>query len=231
MKYYRCPHCGEPGISALYKNLMARTHYLFINMRFEDIIQKDKGEICTYCNKPYVLRPRYSSSLYVLTYILARFIFPVAWIIAAIIIEGRVDVFLGILMILFFPAAIWGMRCLPKLLCAPVASDKETLQKIDRLSNVSVELLEIAKNIHNYDIHVIKFDAKTENMRFKEAFDKEQVPIMFLKKTRAQTTPIEAFIIKKEFVPEDLLFVGSTFSIIDTKGTIIGKGKIHKIYQ
>lgn len=231
MKYYRCPHCGEPGISALYKNLMARTHYLFINMRFEDIIQKDKGEICSCCNKPYVLRPRYSTSLYVLTYILARFVFPVAWIIASLIVENRVDLFLGIMMFLFSPAVIYGVGCLPKLLCAPVASDKETLQKIDRLSNVSVELLEIAKNIHNYDIHAIKFDAKTENIRFKETFFHERVPIMFFKKKRAQVSRVEAYIIKKEFVPDDVLFVGSSFSIIDLKGTVIGRGKIHKIYQ
>ncbi len=54
---------------------------------------------------------------------------------------------------------------------------------------------------------------------------------MFLKKTRKQITPIEAYIIKKEFVPDDLLFVGSSFSIIDTNGTVIGKGRVKKIYE
>lgn len=229
MKYYRCPHCGELGISAFYKNTQAKTHYNFLTATFEDLLKNDKGEICKCCNKPYVLRPRYSSTLYVLTYV-GIIIYNIAMLIASLIVAAN-TYYLGFYLTPIMMVASFSFYWIPKLLCAPVASDKETLQKLDRLSNVSVELLEISKNIHNYDIHVIKFDAKTENIRFKEAFAKGLVPIMFLKKTRAQITPIEAYIIRKEFVPDELLFVGSSFSIVDTKGNIIGKGKIHKIYQ
>ncbi len=229
MKYYRCPHCGEPGISAFYKNTQAKTHYNFLTIAFEDLLKNDSGEICKYCNKPYVIRPRYSILLYVLA-VIGVMLVPILWFVLSVVLAGF-DNLLLIPLILLMPVVALAVFWLPKLMCAPLPADNDTLSKIDRLSNVSVELLEIAKNIHNYDIHAIKFDAKTENIRFKEAFTKEQVPIMFLKKTRAQITPIEAYIIKKEFVPDDLLFVGSGFSIVDTKGTIIGKGKIHKIFQ
>ncbi len=225
MKYYRCPHCGEPGISAFYKNTQAKSHFI----SFEDILKNDKGEVCKCCNKPYVIRPRYSILLYVLA-VIGVMLVPILWFVLSVVLAGF-DNLLLIPLILLMPVVALAVFWLPKLMCAPLPADNDTLSKIDRLSNVSVELLEIAKNIHNYDIHAIKFDAKTENIRFKEAFTKEQVPIMFLKKTRAQITPIEAYIIKKEFVPDELLFVGSSFSIVDVGGTIIGKGRIHKIYQ
>ncbi len=229
MKYYRCPYCGEPGINAFYKNTQAKTHYNFLTATFEDLLKNDKGEVCKYCNKPYVIRPRYHWTPFVLS-IIAVSLLPFAHMALSIFTLNRNSA-LGVLMILMIPAITIAIVRLPKLMCMPVPADKETMQKIDVISNVSVELLEIAKNIHNYDIHAIKFDAKTGNVRFKETFTKEQVPTMFLKKTRAQVSIVEAYIIKKEFVPDDLLFVGSGFSIIDTKGTIIGKGKIHKIYQ
>ena len=224
MKYYRCPHCGEPGISAFYKNIEAKTHYNFLTATFEDLLKNDKGEVCKYCNKPYVISPRYHWTPFILLSI-AVCLVPFA-LIALSIYTG-----LGVLLVLLTPVITFAAACLTKLTCMPLPADKETMEKIDVMSNVSVELLEIAKNIHNYDIHAIRFDKRTENVRFKETFTKGLVPIMFLKKTRAQVSIIEAYIIKKEFVPDELLFVGSSFSIIDTKGTIIGKGRIHKIYK
>ncbi len=229
MKYYRCPHCGEPGISALYKNTFAKTHYNLLNIKFEDLLRNDNGEVCKYCKKMYVIRPRYNSTHYVLAYV-GMMIFNIAILIANLYFAKNSH-YLSYYLTPVILAPFFGTYWIPKLMCAPLPADKKTMKKIDIMSNVSVELLEIAKNIHNYDIHAIKFDAKTYNIRFKEVFNKEQVPIMFLKRTRAQISPIEAYIIKKEFVPEDLLFEGSTFSIIDTKGTVIGKGKIRKILQ
>ncbi|MBE7027120.1 MAG: hypothetical protein E7410_06150 [Ruminococcaceae bacterium] len=229
MKYYRCPHCGEPGISAFHKNIHAKTHYNMATASFEDLLKDDKGEVCIYCNKPYVISPRYHWTPFVLLSI-AACLAPFVILFLSIFAFHR-NAGLAILMILLIPVITLAMSYLLKLPCAPLPADKDTMKKINVMSNVSVELLEIAKNIHNYDIHAIKFDAKTENVRFKEAFTHERVPVMFLKKTRAQVSIVEAYVIKKEFVPDELLFVGSSFSIIDTKGTVIGKGRIHKIFQ
>ncbi len=229
MKRYRCPNCGEPSIDAFTKNTIHLHKY---NQSFLRRINKEEmWEICHDCNKPYTIRAPYRNiGFKIFEVIIVIILFTILLVLGLLTARFKVLIIPFIFCVLIIvPAFVFGISYLENSKCNAVEVDADTHRLIEPIPNVLVDLEEIAKDIHNYDIHSLKFDTNTYNVVFLERFKDRLVPIMFLKNTKEQITPIAAKIIRIEFLPQELLFVGSKFKIIDTSGNIIGKGKIHKI--
>ena len=112
-----------------------------------------------------------------------------------------------------------------------VGVDPDSYRAIEPVSNVSLMLKNVKMRTENLDILTIKFDKSTLNVRFMETFERGHVPVMFLRRKCQNTYPVDAYIFKTEFIPDELFFVGSTFKVYNNKYEIIANGTIEKIYS
>ncbi|MBQ8606325.1 MAG: hypothetical protein IJ408_06260 [Clostridia bacterium] len=222
MKKFRCPHCGEEGIPFIYKYIGAELTYRDFEM--EEHIRPEKGRNCTKCNKPLAIRPRYNTLWFWALVALPILVLPVYFVLSLMKI-----VFIGWLLPLF-PLMILLSHIILVTGCGYITVDRERFHGNMPMSNVNLELTDVKKSIHNFDIYTLKFDTRTENMRFRETFKGGRVPVVFYRKKMKQTFPIEAFIIKTEFIPENLYCKDSTFTLYDGEKQI-AKGKIKTIFQ
>ena len=222
MKKYRCPCCGEECITFANKNFCYRPrHYLYLQM--------DKsGNICPECGGLFKIyhKPR------------------VRLCVEAIILIA--SLFLGIYLTVFrspiFAIIILVSAFLFPYLILPLMSIDLPIVKYNRANyhketkftilkpNAVVDLQQSKGKINNLDIYGIKFDRKTNNVRFHEAFTNDLVPVVFHKKDKKQEGETEVTIMKKEFIPDDLLFYGSEFTVIDN-GKEIASGLLVSVYE
>lgn len=222
MKKFRCPHCGEEGIPFIYKYIGAEMVYGDFEM--EEHFRPEKGRNCTECNKPLAIRPRYNT-----LWFWALVILPLCMIPLHILLSFLHIVSFGWI-VLVFPLSLILCSVILVTGCGYITVDSRHFRRNQPMSNVMLDLTDVKKNIHNYDIYTMKFDARTENYRFAETFKGKMVPVMFYRKKIKQTYPIEAYIIKSEFIPENLFCKGSTFVLYDgTKE--IARGNIKTIFQ
>ena len=108
--------------------------------------------------------------------------------------------------------------------------DREVMEYVVPEPNAKVIIKRSTGKINNLDIYGIKFDRKTNNVRFHEAFTNDLVPVVFHKKDKKQEGETEVTIMKKEFIPDDLLFYGSEFTVIDN-GKEIASGLLVSVYE
>lgn len=215
MNKLRCPNCGELSINGTFNAV-----YKFSD--FDDLLFKQKGHHCPKCNKPYYLRHKYTSLMFWLASIVEALsfipmivlIFYKLWFLSLLIFVA--DVVLSIF--------LYQNRGL-------VGVDPDDYRAIEPVSNVSLMLKNVKMRTENLDILTIKFDKSTLNVRFMETFERGHVPVMFLRRKCQNTYPVDAYIFKTEFIPDELFFVGSTFKVYNNKYEIIANGTIEKIYS
>lgn len=219
MKKYRCPCCGEECITLRdkifsYEIKNSRARYANFD-----------GNRCPLCNGVFLPKKRYKNSL------LSKIILILTFIL-----------FLYSLYLVFFVSTNYALIYLPlaivfPLIIAPIFSINRALTMYDREKHEHIipqvnAIFLIDKNIDkidNLDIYAIKFQTKTNIVRFHEAFTNDLVPVVFHKHTKNQRGELEVTIMKMKFIPENLLIKGSKFTIVDN-GEEIATGKITTVY-
>lgn len=110
------------------------------------------------------------------------------------------------------------------------ADNREGMEFVLPEPNAKVIIKRSTGKIRHLYIYGIKFDRKTNNARFHEAFTNDLVPVVFHKKDKKQEGETEVTIMKKEFIPDELLFYGSEFTVMDN-GKEIASGLIVSVYE
>lgn len=97
--------------------------------------------------------------------------------------------------------------------------------------NARVMLTGPCVKIKNLGIYGLKFDIRVREGRFLETFKNELVPAVFYREGRnLNRGPINVELMKRDFIPEELLRVGSSFAVWDN-GKVIGHGIITEILE
>ena len=95
--------------------------------------------------------------------------------------------------------------------------------------NARVKFGKPRKKLRPLDIYGAKFDRPTENVRFHETFMDGMVPIVILKEPKWKGQP-NVQLMKREFVPDELLAPGALFTVYDN-GRAIVRGRIEKTFE
>ena len=85
--------------------------------------------------------------------------------------------------------------------------------------------------IKNSGIYGLKFDIRVRERRFLETFKNELVPAVFHREGKSRNRgPINVELMTRDFIPKELLRVGSSFAVWDN-GKVIGHGMITEILE
>ena len=218
MKKYRCPSCGEECITFANKNFCYRIRqFLYLQM--------DKsGNRCPECGGLFKIYHKPRVRLYVEAIIL----------IASLLLAIYLTVFrnpIYAIIVLLFPYLILPLMSidLPIVKYNRANYHNETKFTVPE-PNAVVNLQHSKGKINNLDIYGIRFHKKANTVRFHETFTNDLVPVVFHKKDKKQEGETEVTIMKKEFIPGELLFYGSKFTVIDN-GKEIASGFIQTVYE
>ncbi len=222
MKKYRCPCCGEECITFANKNFCYRLrHYLYMQMDMS-------GNKCPECGGLFKIYHKSGVRICVEAIIII-----VSLLLAIYLTVFRSPIYAIIVLLsaILFPYLILPLMSidLPIVKYNRANYHKETRFTVPK-PNAVVNLQQSKRKINNLYIYGIRFYKKTNTVRFHEAFTNDLVPVVFHKKDKKQEGETEVTIMKKEFIPDDLLFYGSEFTVIDN-GKEIASGLLVSVYE
>ena len=223
MRKYRCPYCGEEGITA------SKKAFQFNTPRARRGLQMKYG--CPSCDKKYMLQQRYplSQGSGLLSIALSiSLLLSAALFIIAVLFENysvifTLTFFVFVIMLIVMP--LWNLK-----ICGITQFNDAIQQNVLLPPNATVELTTSTRRIDNLDILGVRFSEKTRKVRFAEAFRGEIVPVVFYKKSKDQAPPLQVTFMKAEFIPAELLHEGAQFTVVDN-GEDIATGTIVKLLQ
>ena len=220
MRKFRCPHCGEKTIS-----YFDRFCGKFTGGYHKGIYSYDRLS-CKACGAQCTAR---SSS---------TIVFIICLLILALVIIGLVTYLLGntkISLRMLVAAAVLGIiPFTASVFVNPLIGinpDGKTTPSgsVDYKSPNAKVSVNSNRGIRSYWIYGVKFEGNTENAKFHERFKDGLVPVVFHEK-RKGSNAFEVRIIDKEFVPEELLHVGSEF-LVEDNNQFICRGKVTGIFE
>ena len=231
MKKRRCPVCGKECVTL--RNIF-RCYAL--HDKYSYIRDRDGGK-CPECGGLFLPYPKPGVGRYIAQAAVGAII--IASVLLAVFVSS---VYLLIMFPLFF---------LIPLVILPLISAKEPLVRFKRgdytdyreyiipKPNARVIMKRGSGEINDLDIFGLRFDEKTRAARFREAFTDGLVPAVFHKgRKKRECEPeivlnegeLEVTIMDMKFIPEDLLFCGSGFTVMDN-GKEIASGLIVSVYE
>ena len=220
MKKYRCPCCGEECITL-------RKRFFIYNL--SSPIHDYSGSSCPECGGRFIPYEKSAIKSYIEYAFLIAFLLALLYLtifVSAIYVLIIIAYLLLLLPLVIFPILkiklpIVGFRR------ADYSARREYILP-EHNSKVMIELTN--GKIKDLGIYGIRFDKKTNNTRFHETFTNDLVPVVFHKKDKKQGGETEVTIMEKEFIPGELLFYGSKFTVIDN-GKEIASGFIQTVYE
>ena len=208
MKKYRCPNCGEECLS---------WHDRCYGARSKSYFSKNHG-ICHECNRGFIAKYREPliTSLFVLG-------LTILFLLVLLLFIWFQNIY-GFLLLFLYTIVIGVLAIVNSPFSAIIQYDEDT-GCIMPIPNGKVTIHQATGRIRNLDIFGIKFCQATKNVKFNEAFTNQLVPVVFHIQNEVTNHPIRVTIIKREFVPAELLYEGSRFIVIDN-GKEIATGVI-----
>lgn len=225
MKKYRCPCCGEECITLRQK--IYCSHY---DPRGYKSVKDSYGTRCPDCGGMYENYLKSRAKLYYISLVISSAVFlPLVFLTLFVNTIYAGPLALYFLLHIFIIVPLLNIS-LPLVKYKHTEDDREVMEYVVPEPNAKVIIKRSTGKINNLDIYGIKFDRKTNNVRFHEAFTNDLVPVVFHKKDKKQEGETEVTIMKKEFIPDDLLFYGSEFTVIDN-GKEIASGLLVSVYE
>lgn len=207
MNKYRCPDCGE-------ECLTWKQRYYFGGRYNQRRIHQ-----CNACDRYFVSYQKNKLGSGLFTFFITIPFLPLFYL---PFINGFF-IFLLLLYLYFFNFAFSAIRNV--LFGAIIQYDEDKEERIMPIPNAEITLNQLSGKIRSLDIFGIKFCQETKNVRFGEAFTGNLVPVVFHDKSEETSQPMRITIMKKEFIPAELLKEGSPFVIINN-GKEIAAGYI-----
>ena len=217
MKKYRCPCCGEECIT------LSNKIFCYQASNGKNAWVDISGNRCPECGEIFKIFPQPCIRLYIEVAIVILFLLFMIYLIAF------VNSLYSLLVLLF--AFLYPMVIAPLLsINLPIVKYSRKDKKfIVPESNAKLMLKDPVAKFNHLDIYGLQFHLKTKNVKFHETFTNGLVPVVFHKNGREQQAELKVTIIKTEFIPKELLFEGSEFTVIDN-GKEFATGKITKVY-
>lgn len=225
MKKYRCPCCGEECITLRQK--IYCSHY---DTHGYASVKDSHGTRCPDCGGMYENYLKARVKLYYIELVIFSAIFlPLVFLTLFVntLYAGALALYFLLLVFLIVPLLNIS---LPIVKYKNREDDPEVMEYVVPEPNAKVIIKRSTGKIRHLYIYGIKLDRKTNNARFHEAFTNDLVPVVFHKKDKKQEGETEVTIMKKEFIPDDLLFYGSEFTVIDN-GKEIASGLLVSVYE
>ncbi len=211
---YRCPHCGEKGIS--YSDRL----FACLPRRTGDNAFGDYDLKCRKCNGKC-----WTGSANTI----------IGNIISCLMV-GSIPLSMGILFVtknswacfavLFTAIFIKVIYNIFDEFSGPVFMMDEEGNCLSFMPNTKAEI-EQCKYLKAYGIYRLKFKNETENHKFIERFQDGMVPAQIAPSDKDKGVH-DLRIIGRDFVPDEVLFEGAEFEVEDIDGIFITKGKITK---
>lgn len=238
MKKYRCPFCGEECITLFYDISCSRRSYNH-NMALYNDGKYAKGS-CNNCCKLFTTRPHHSNKIIYTICNVGIIMLSVLLVLDFIfILTSRLTVnetIAKILIVLTFAAFILCLiggliftiyRWIDGVALVRYPGEEPFYES----QNARVMLTGPCVKIKNLGIYGLKFDIRVREGRFLETFKNELVPAVFYREGRnLNRGPINVELMKRDFIPKELLRVGSSFAVWDN-GKVIGHGIITEILE
>lgn len=219
MRKFRCPHCGEKTIT-VFDRVAARSNDY--NRPFRPTVT-----FCKDCNgwSRSLPKTRKLISFRILALVLTLAAMIVSWFVFT---TAMAYVCCGALLLGFIIYNVIDLLYEPLI---PVVLDEGVSKAFswkvpDRNAVFTVN---DSKDIKPYFVYGVKFEAKTENQRFKERFTDGLVPVVFHERRKGSNV-FEVRIIGKKFVPEELLHIGSEF-LVEDNDQFICRGTVSQIFK
>lgn len=205
MKKYRCPYCGEECITSYDISRACRSNKIIDAVRTVGVIMffvLMVLDVIFACASHLSVNETIGMVLFVSTCA----VFPLLLI---------------SLIIMFIHRGIVGVALVR---CPGEESFYES-------QNAHVMLTGSCVKIKNSGIYGLKFDIRVRERRFLETFKNELVPAVFHREGKSRNRgPINVELMKRDFIPKELLRVGSSFAVWDN-GKVIGHGMITEILE
>jgi len=216
LKKYRCPYCGEECIPLIDKCICIEWKTSFYVLK--------QGNACRRCNNHFGKRYIYKWCDYVFpwAYLLIFGLFGLTYL--------NISVLAIIFLVYSFSLILVILPLVEYIFTEVTQFDQEKLKSYTLPPNAEIEISTDKIRIRNLSILGIKFNKKTNVVRFHETFTNDLVPVVFYKGNKKQQGKLKVTIMKMEFIPKDLLFEGSEFTVIDN-GKEIATAKIIKVYE
>lgn len=219
MRKFRCPHCGAKTITYGERFASHFTGYrkYYVTRHHRMACEKCGGMSMTSSTSNFV------GVIAIIVLLISFIMFIFMFIAPKICLWLCLSIFvlLGILITIdVFTSPLVGI-------------DPSGFEKFNGISehspaNASV-LVNSNRDIRPYWIYGVKFEVNTENAKFHDRFKDGLVPVVFHEK-RKGSNAFEVRIIGKEFVPEELLHVGSEF-LVEDNDKFICRGKVTGVFE
>lgn len=217
MKKYRCPCCGEECIT------LRNKIFCYQASNGKNAWADISGNRCPECGGIFKIFPKPCVRLYIEVAIVLLFLLFMLYLIFFI---NTIYTLIVLLFAFLYPFLIAPLLSIDLPI---VKYNREEKKFIIPEHNAKVTLKRLTEKVNHLDIYGIKFNQKTNNVRFHETFTNDLVPVVFHKDSKKQQGKSEVTIMKMDFIPKELLFEGSEFTVIDN-GKEIATGKITKVY-
>lgn len=233
MKKYRCPYCGEEGIS-LWQKYNAydppnkgETFGSFDGNRSYLIEHSHRGwrrqfSFCKNCHN--LLRNHYTNKLGHYTYLCLIFI-PILIFIALAIWHN--PLFIIAILSYVFILVEFVLLPLDSILLCNYTCCSDNLEAYMPKANAKIEIIDAKKQIKNLSVLGVRFSKNTTDRKFHEAFENDIIPAIFFKKSKIC---YEVRFMKTKFIPVNLYTVNAEFTVIDN-GKEVAKGMISEIFE
>lgn len=218
MKKFRCPNCGAECLTIADKCYSGYKGYY--NRR---TIKRLIARSCTRCFAYYLLKIKrpLAYTLYQLV------IFTAPFIICILFDVNKVGFIICYLLSMLFFVPLISVDLGNVLFANFIIYDKELDIRIPPMPNGSVIITKSMRRIYKLDVYGAKFfkdiESTIEQDKFRKEFTDGLVPILFHE--RGKNQPINITILRKEYVPTELIYEGSEFVLIDN-GKEIASGYI-----
>ena len=242
MKKYRCPVCGEECIT-----LRKKIFTYSLPSRGRDY----NGNICPKCGGMFMPYPKRGIKFYIEAVIISLLIS--SGFLLTIFVSSAF-VLLMVSSFFFIPLLIMPLFSidypLVKYKRVDLMYERPALGRrafsdhrgfIIPEPNARIRLKQKTGKIGHLDIYGIRFEQKTKAVRFREEFADGLVPVVFhteSEKRKSEAKPKEKLndgesevtLMNMKFIPEELLYFGSEFTVIDN-GKEIASGLIMSVYE
>ena len=215
-KLYRCPHCGEKGISYLSRIVSKLPH------RTSDEVFGDYELRCSECGGICWTSDKHSAIGCFMR--IAMVLCAVAAVVTVLFRPDKSGLILAFLGFMLLINLIYGIF---NELCSPIFMKDEEGNFLSFVPNTKAEIGH-SKYLKPYGIYRLKFEGKSNNHKFNERFKGGMVPAQ-IAPVKKQKGVYNLRIIDKRFVPDEVLFEGAEFLVEDIDGIFICKGKITKL--
>lgn len=233
MKIHRCPHCGNKAFTnAEYRKFKYRRGEIYLDNRLRVVVPKLSSLKCPHCEQYSGFNTPLSSKQKVAKRNTALFVISIALICALLIIRRFFEpaslpfsisfIVLGIglwICDLFMENGRVFVGCGPEFE-APIPI---------RRTQVRVKITN-PKKVKSPAVYGIVFDKVCDNKTFKQTFYKQTVPAEF-RQSDTDPSVYDLYLFNREAIPDELISVGSGFSVEGLSGKFVSHGVVDKVYE